>query len=185
MKLKNLLLEKKSNILSKWFDKIIESYPADSTNFIRNQKNRFSNPVGSRLSEGIDGLFDVLVQSSDPETIYAFLDEIIRMRAVQDFSPSQAVSFIFVLKKVLRETMEKEIKEFGLFDELALLESRIDDLALLSFDVFVKCRERIYELKAEEVKRTTFRLLQRANLVCEVQEDLDADSVLTKKNIKG
>lgn len=185
MKLKDLLLERKANILAKWFDRIIESYPPDSSNFLKNQKDRFSNPIGSRISEGINGLFDVLLQDSDPETIYPFLDEIIRMKAVQDFSPSQAVSFIFLLKKVLRETMEREIGEHSVFDELTLLESRIDELALLSFDIFMKCRERIYEIKADEVKRMTFRLLQRANLVCEVQgPDLGADIVLTK-NIKG
>lgn len=49
----------------------------------------------------------------------------------------------------------------------------------------MKCRERIYEIKADEVRRITFRLLQKAKLVCEIkEEDLDAETVLTK-NIKG
>jgi hypothetical protein len=58
-------------------------------------------------------------------------------------------------------------------------------MALLSFDVYMKCKERIYEIKADEVKRMTFRLIQRANLICEVPDpDLGSDTVQTK-NIKG
>jgi hypothetical protein len=185
MKLKDLLIERKPHILVKWFDQIIESYPADSSSFLKKQKNRFANPVGNTISEGINDLFDVLVQGSDPEKVYPFLDEIIRIKTVQGFSPSQAVSFVFLLKKVLRETFKKEIRENSISEELALLESRIDDMALLSFDIFMKCKERIYEIKADEVKRMTFRLLQRANLICEVQDpDPESDIVLTK-NIKG
>jgi len=186
MKLKDLLLERKSNILAKWFDKMIESYPPDSSNFLKNQKNRFSNPVGNTISEGINSLFDVLVQGYEPETIYPFLNDIIRIKAVQDFSPSQAVSFVFLLKRVLRDAVKKELKEYSIYEELTLLESQIDELALLSFDIFMKCRERIYEIKADEVKRMTFRLIQRANLICETRESDpdDSDAVLTKK-IKG
>jgi hypothetical protein len=185
MKLKDLLLETKPNILTKWFDKIIASYPADSSNFLRKQKNRFANPVGNTIFEGINGIFDMLVQGFDPETIYPFLGDIIRIRAVQDFSPSQAVSFVFLLKKVIRDSLESEIRENSLSEELALLDARIDEMALLSFDIYMKCKEKIYEIKADEVRRMTFRLLQKANLICETQEqDLYSDIVLTK-NITG
>lgn len=185
MKLKTLLLERKSDILTKWFDKIIASYPADSSNFLRKQKNRFANPVGNTIQEGINGLFDVLVQGFDPETIYPFLGDIIRMRAVQDFSPSQAVSFVFLLKKVVRDSIKGEIEKYSLSEELASMDSRIDEMALLSFDIYMKCKEKIYEIKADEVKRMTFRLLQKANLICGTQEQgPDSDIVLTN-NIKG
>jgi hypothetical protein len=185
MKVKDLLLEKKSTILTKWFDKIIESYPADSTNFLRTQKNQFANPVGSTIREGINDLFDVLVQGADLEVVYPFLNDIIRVMAVQGFTPSQAVLFVFLLKPLIRDTVGKEMRDHSISEDVVLLESRIDEVALLSFDIFMKSRERIYEIKADEVKRMTFRLLQRANLVCEVQEtEPDPDTVITN-NIKG
>jgi hypothetical protein len=81
--------------------------------------------------------------------------------------------------------MEREIRENSLSEEMTILEARIDEMALLSFDIYMKCKERIYEIKADEVKRMTFRLIQKANLICEVKEpDLESDTVLTKK-IKG
>ena len=185
MKLKDLLSERKTAIVKKWFDLILQDYPADATHFFKGQKNRFANPVGHTISQGIGELFDELVNGPDSDKLYSSLDDIIRIKAVQDFSPSQALSFIFLLKKVIREEMEKEIRENQLSDELRSLESGIDKMALLAFDIYMKCRERIYEIKADEVRRITFRLLQKAKLVCEIkEEDLDAETVLTK-NIKG
>jgi hypothetical protein len=186
MNFKDLLLEKKSAILKRWFDVILESYPADTSNFLKKQKNRFANPVGYTISQGIEGLFGEILQGIDSEKVSPFLDNIIRIKAIQDFSASQAVSFIFLLKKVIREKFEKEIKENQFSVELAALEVKIDELALLSFDIFMKCREKIYDLKAEEIKRMTFKLLQRANLICEIQEpetDLESSQILTQSEI--
>jgi len=42
-------------------------------------------------------------------------------------------------------------------------------MALISFDIYMKCREKIYELKTDELRRMTYRLLQKANLVREVR----------------
>jgi hypothetical protein len=41
---------------------------------------------------------------------------------------------------------------------LELLDSRIDELALMAFDLYVKYRERIYEAKANEAKRRVYVL---------------------------
>ncbi|NOY40115.1 MAG: hypothetical protein GXO95_07810 [Nitrospirae bacterium] len=171
MELKSLLTEKRATILKKWFDLILDTYPSDTSSFLKKQKNQFANPVGHTISEGIEGLFDGLLEEADSDKVSPFLDSIIRVRAIQDFTPSEAIGFIFLLKKVIRESLQKEIREHQTYDELLRLESRIDDLVSISFDVYMKCREQVYELKANEVKKMTFRLLQRANLVKEIQED--------------
>ncbi len=149
---------------------ILETYPADTSRFLKKQKDRFANPVGSAISQGIEGLFDELLQGMDSGRVSTFLDNIIKVRAVQDFSPSQAMAFIFLLKKVIREELGGEIQEDGLAEELLRLESRIDILALLSFDIYMKCREKIYEIRVNEVKNTVHMLLKRANLICEIPE---------------
>jgi hypothetical protein len=173
MELKGLLIENKAAILRKWFDLILESYPSDTSTFLKKQKNKFANPVGHTISEGIEGLFDGLLKevNSDSDRVSPFLDNIIRVRAIQEFTPSEAIGFIFLLKKVIRESLQREIREHQMYDELLRLESRIDDLVRSSFNVYMKCREQVYDLKANEVKKMTFRLLQRAKLVKEIQED--------------
>jgi hypothetical protein len=168
---------------------ILETYPSDTSNFLKKQKNCFANPVGYNISQGINGIFDELLNEADTDTdkVSPFLDNIIRIKAVQDFSPSQAMSFIFLLKKAIRESLGNKIHETHISEELLLFESKIDDLALLSFDIYMKCREKIYELKSNEVRSMTFRLLQRANLICEIQDqeqDSGPETVLTQ-NIKG
>jgi len=98
------------------------------------------------------------------------LDPIIRIRTVQDFSPSQATRFILLLKKIIRDDLKQNQKIKAFANEISLLEDRIDELLLLSFDIYVKCREKIYELKANEVKNRTFRAFERAGLIREEPE---------------
>jgi hypothetical protein len=171
MSLEKLLTERKSAILNRWFDLSLESYPEETARFLKNKKNRFANPVGYILSQEMEPILNGLFKGTDLDKMQPFLDNIIRIRAVQDFSPSQAMAFIFSLKQVIREEMDREIRENRIGQGLLELESRIDTLALLSFDIFMKCREKIYDLKANEVKNRTVRLLKRANLVVEETAD--------------
>lgn len=184
MRLNSLLSDKKASILGKWFDVIIESYPPATSNFLKTQSNRFANPIGSTISKGIEDIFDEVLRGLNKEKTSQFLDNMVRIRAVQDFTPSQAISFIFPLKRIIREELRVEIAEKQLSDEILSLESTIDSLALSAFDIYMKCREKIYEIKANEVKRMTSRLLQRANLICEIQDqeqDSVPETVITQK----
>jgi len=181
--LKDLLLEKKSTILKRWFNMILETYPSTTSNFLKKQKNCFANPVGYNISQGINGIFDELLNEADTDKVSPFLDNIIRIKAVQDFFPSQAMSFIFLLKKALRESLGNKIHGTHISEELLLFESKIDDLALLSFDIYMKCREKVYELKANELRNMPFSLLRKANLIYEIQEekpDLESATLLTQ-----
>ena len=171
MRLKGLLSDKKSAILGRWFDAIVDTYPADTSKFLKKQKNQFANPVGSTILQGTENIFDGLIKGIDKDAISPFLDNIIRIRAVQDFTPPQALSFIFLLKKIVRDEISKEVFDNELSKELLELDSEIDNLALISFEIFMQCREKLYEIKANEVKRLTFRLLQQANLLTEIKEE--------------
>ncbi len=170
MDLENLLANNKTAIVTKWFDLILDTYPADTSKFLKSQSDRFSNPVGRTIFEGIEKIFDELL-SGDLEKASPFLDNIIRIRAIQDFAPSQAVSFIFSLKRVLREELAKGTMDGVSAGELRDFEDKIDALALLCFDIFVKCREKLYDIKANELRNMTFRLIQRANKMSEAQEE--------------
>ncbi len=170
MRIRLLLSEKKQKILQKWFDLILETYPPDTASFLKSQKNRFGNPVGHTISEGIEVILEELSGGMDFERVSPFLDSIIRIRAIQDFTPSQALSFIFLLKKVIREELANEIREHQLLEELLVIESKIDALANISFDIYMKCREKIYKLKANDLRNRTSRLLKMSNMFQEVEE---------------
>lgn len=170
IELKNLLLEKQPLILKKWSDSILESYPAETADFLKRQANQFANPVGHTIAKALEGIFRHIFEKAEPDRLSALLDSIIRVRAVQDFKPSQALAFIPALKKIIRDSLKKELAGNSISEELYALEYYIDDLSLTAFDVYMKCREKIYELKANEHRRLNFRLLQKANIICEAQE---------------
>jgi hypothetical protein len=164
MSLTTHLLDKKAAILNRWLTAIYESYPPETSIFLRKEKDRFDNPVGYRTSEGLAGLYGALLEEMEREQVLTYLDEIIRIRALQDFQPSQALVFIFLLKKIIREELAKEIQEENLKAEMLELESRIDGLALLGFDVYSKRREKIYEIRANEMKGRVSLLLRKAGI---------------------
>jgi hypothetical protein len=167
--LKNILSEKKDDLLAAWFDRIIDTYPAETAKFLRNQKDRFANPVGQTIHEGIEGIFHELIHGGEIGRVTTFLDAIIRVRAIQEFTPSQAVSFIFFLKTVCRDGIKDIPLSAELAEELATLESQIDSLALIAFDIFMQCREKLYDIKANEMRNMTYRLLKNANMVTETE----------------
>jgi len=170
MNLKDLLKKQRSSIIDKWFDSIIESYPANTAEFLK-KKEGFTNPVGQTTYQGIQDIFDGLMLDADASEIAPFLDAIIRIRAVQDFTPSQAVNFVFLLKKILRDEVAPHISGGMLRDELDELQSKIDILALLGFDIFMKCREKLYDIKANELRDRTLWLLKKSNLLTETPDE--------------
>jgi hypothetical protein len=70
------------------------------------------------------------------------------------------------LKTLIREELAADLDKGHLWQPWVRLERKIDELGLLSLDLFVKRREKIYELRVNEVKNRVGRLLERANLIC-------------------
>ena len=106
MGLKKVLAEKKTSIVRKWFDKVVDTYPTDTSKFLKRQKDPFSNPVGSYNPRRAhkDILKSFLKDEPDSKILQSAADPIIRIRAVQTmFSPSQAAGFPYFLKTIIRE----------------------------------------------------------------------------------
>jgi len=162
--LENFLLRNKAAILERWYHLILETYPAHTSRFLKGEKDRFVNPVGHTISRETEALYDELLRGMDVDKLSTSLENIIRIRSVQDFSPSEGIAFVLLLKRIIREKLEGRIVDKGIFGEWAILESKIDTMALLAFDIYMKCREKIYEIKLHEVKgerERLFRLLER------------------------
>lgn len=172
MKLEEFLSQKRSRILKDWLDDILETYPSYSNRFLKNQKDPFANPIRHNISTEIESLFNEIAQGNDIERdrVAPAIDTIVRIRAVQDFSASGAIGFIFHLKSIIREELNDEIQEHELEKEMIAVESKIDDLALIAVDILMQCREKIFELKARHMENQLSGLLRRTGLVCEIPE---------------
>jgi hypothetical protein len=168
--LDKLLENKRSVIEKKWFELTAKSYAPDTAEFLQKQSDPFANPVGGALRSGLKVMLDHLIHGMDRETIISHLDPAIRIRAAQNFTPSQATAFILSLKQILREILAKELRDSRIASEFVVLESKIDQLCLMAFDIYMQCREKIYEISANETKNRTFRAFERAGLVVEKGE---------------
>lgn len=154
-------MQNRSAIVQKWFDRIVRTYPVNSQKFIKDQKDRFANPVGSTILQGIEGLYVQLLGEMDAEKVTKYLDPVMRIQAVQDFSPSQALSFIPSLKGIVREELRGKIPEMRLVEELLEFETKIDQLTLLAFDNYMKCREEIYAIRVQELRSRSVEVMER------------------------
>lgn len=162
------LLEKKGEaIVQRWLDAALAAYPDDSAGLFKRQKDRFANPVGHGLRVATQGIFEALVDGGgdgvDAEKIRQHLREIIKVRAVQEFSASQAVGFVFGLKGAVRAELEDAAHHPQIASGLTKLEAQIDRVGLAAFDLFVECREQVSELRINEVKRRVSWIVDKMN----------------------
>jgi len=164
-----LLAANKQEILESWFQVTVDSYPAETARFIKNQKDPFANPVGRTTYRGLDALVEALTAGAGREVMAKALDPILRIRAVQTFTPSTAISFVFSLKQIIRQHLPGEGRDAGV--NMDGLDRQIDEMAMAAFDIYVACREKIYELKATESRKQFFGSLKRAGLIDETAAD--------------
>ena len=156
--LRDCLKAKRHAIIERWLTRTLQTYPEHTGRFLSQERDPFRNPVGSTLKNALPVLLDGVLEGRDAVQITPALDSIVRIRAVQDFTASQAVAFLLLLKQVVREVLREEAQGLQDGGGLAALDCRIDEMALLAFDLFMKCRERIYEIKANEARRRIYVL---------------------------
>jgi len=150
MKLERLLLQKKEAILQGWLREIYGSYMPGTDKFLQNGSDRFANPVGYAISANAGQLLDALIRGDDPGTFHGCLEKIIRIRAVQDFTPTQAVAFMTELKTVIRDEVLDGATKYGLLVELNELETKIGYLGAAAAEFYVNMKTQIREIASKE-----------------------------------
>lgn len=139
-------------IARQWIERVLRTYPGQTAAFLAAEPDPFRNPVGNTIRQSLTILLEELLRDPDPGRVTAALDAIVQIRAVQDFTPGRALDFLFQLKPILAESLPET--------QLGPLYSRIDEMVLLAFDLYVKYRERTYQARAHEAARK-FYVLQR------------------------
>lgn len=149
MRLDEALTARRSAVLERWHRALLETYPAETARFLAANADPFANPVGAAAREGLARLYDALAAGAGAAELEAAADAIVRVRAVQQFAPSAAVGFVPALRAILRE----ELAASGLAAEESLaLEAGIDSMALAAFDVYMRCREKLFEIRMRELR---------------------------------
>lgn len=163
--LRELLAQRQTAIWEEWRQRIFSSYPEKSAKFFAHQKDRFANPVGQTISDAtklvVEALIKDALESDDQVPIH--LERMIRIRSVQEFSPSEAVSFVYCLRDALRKQLRADLERSAeLRAELRQLEDGpLTQLVLQSFEIYVTCRERLYNVRVNELKRSVYSMRRR------------------------
>ncbi|MGA3054051.1 MAG: RsbRD N-terminal domain-containing protein [Candidatus Korobacteraceae bacterium] len=132
-------------ILEKWIGRLADSQPEQFASLRAPDPDPFRNPVGYAVRESLSQIWQQLLTEMDQNVIDAALDTVLRIRAVQEVSPGQAVGFVFQLRPLIRDLSTTL--------DLAVLESRIDQLILVAFDKYTQCREEIIAVRFHEAER--------------------------------
>jgi hypothetical protein len=145
-------VQSKETIAEAWLVRVMRTCP--HAEFLASEKDPFRNPVGDSMRKAVPALLDELLLGMNKERIAAALDPLMQILAVQDLPPSGALAFLFQLKDVLR------LHE-GAAGGVELLEGRIDEMALVAFDVYMSYRERTYRARTNEARRRVFVMEER------------------------
>ena len=150
MELIEALSNKKKEILSLWIERTLDSYTAPG--FFKSSKDPFANPVGVNIASGLANLLELLLCKGELQAYRKPLDQVVRIRAVQDFTPSQAMAPFLELKWVVKQVLSGDKKTQSLLVLLDPLDCEIDRMALAAFDIFSECREQLYRNRIRELK---------------------------------
>jgi hypothetical protein len=153
----------RARVLERWRDLVYDSYPEEAVRFFRKEKDGFRNPVGRAIHRATEVVLDGVLLGRGGEEVPGALEGLVRIRAVQDFSPSEAVAFVYLLKHAAREVLEEASEDPVPAQVASDLEARIDSLALLAFETYTRCREEIFAIRVREAQRRTAALLERFN----------------------
>ncbi len=146
----------------RWLDAVLAEYGPVTAMRWRREKDPFANPVGHALATGLPALFDAAMGEGDPPAAaLAALEKIVRIRAVQDLSPSRAVGFVGRLRDALQGELVEKPDGAVTAEGLLAIERRIERLTLLAFDAYVRIREQMFRIRQDELKRSVASLLRR------------------------
>ncbi len=144
-----VLQRHRAAILQRWRETIMAEYAPDTARFLASHRDPFTNPVAAVIERALEGIIDWLIGTTGDEAMQDLLEELMRVRAVQGFSPSRAVGFVFALRSAIEETLSENGEPAV---HVSGIQSRIDELALRAFECYVDCREKISNIKMREVR---------------------------------
>ena len=150
MTLTDLLAEKKTIIVERWLNRVLEDYPSDTQSFFRENKSPYSNPIGVTLRKGMEEIIAQIQRPLSVEEARATLEPVMKIRAVGNLPSSGGDDFILPLGEIVSEIVKEEKRKDLLGREFLDLNSNISRLALLGRNLYSECREKVNQLRIKE-----------------------------------
>lgn len=122
------------------------------------QPDDFANPASYLARSCVEAMVEALDNGPNTEQLTRSMDGFIKLLALQGWAPSHALKFVFAVKPLLREVLpfEPHSPTWGLLD------ARVDEIALVAFDLYMLAREKVCESRTQQLKRLHFAMVERA-----------------------
>jgi hypothetical protein len=153
MKLAQVLNGKGDKIIDKWVTFTLKTY--QSSGFFIKERDAFANPVGGQVRSILTQLLPLLLEGQGKDSYRLPLKHLMRIRAVQDFTPSQAIAPLNAVKHIVRESLGGAQRARELESELYDFEFAVDLAVLSAFDLYTECRHQLHEIRVAELKTGT------------------------------
>ncbi len=159
MQIGKIILRQKQSIITQWRQSIIGSYPAESGSYLLENKNKFANPIGFTLANSLPVIVDAVIDGCLSADAKKSLDDIIKIRAVQEFKPSEAIGFVASLRAIVLS----EISDEANLSDFLHTEKIFNEINDYTINTYVCFKEKIYDIKANEQLRTFEKMVERLN----------------------
>ena len=126
----------RQKIVDKWVEYTLSTY--SSSGFFIRERDSFANPVGGNIRAALNTLFPLLAKGAETGDMVAPLEQILAIRSVQEFSPSQAVAPLHAVKHITREVFAADSERRHLVAELYDFEFAVDLAILAAFDIYMR-----------------------------------------------
>lgn len=140
----------KEKIVNKWVEYTLSTYV--SSGFFVKEHDKFANPVGGNIRQALGTLFLLFSKGADSKEFTPPLEQIMSIRSVQEFTPSQAVAPLNAVKHITREVFLADKERKHLAEELYDFDFAVDLAMLAAFDIYMQYRERLYQVRINEIK---------------------------------
>lgn len=135
----------REKIARHWLDRIARSYGIEPARFAVDRGDRFRDPVGQVLRDAVPVIVEEILGDMDHGRVAAALESVVKIRAVQNLTPAQALAFLFDLKEIVRQYAPDASPD--------VINPRVDSAALKAFDLYMGYREKTYDVRLNEARR--------------------------------
>lgn len=145
------------DIARQWLELACADYPAQTAAFLLAREDPFANPAGDRARRTARAFARVLTSfrplPEEEEELAAALEDLMRVRALQALTAEEAVGLFFTMKGILRACVAAMEGGEAASGTLWDLDARVDRVALAAFGQYSRCRETLFAIRAEEIRR--------------------------------
>lgn len=161
MEILNFLKDNSSEIIAKWQQAIIDTYPQGAGKFLSVSKSQFGNPIGYSLQNDLPKIYAELCGDMNTDVLTTAIEAIIKIRAVQEFSVAEAVGFINLLKSIILIEANTYFSDKEFLESYLKFDKKIEVANGIAFEKYLEMKMKLSEIKINEIKNRNQRMVER------------------------